>query len=101
MLVDSGFRRGSDVVKAIALGADAVMVGRSTLYGVAAGGFDGAARALEIYYEEIRRVMALLGCNTLAELGPQHLKIVDPNLFAEPPGRPPLRVVDDERGAAE
>jgi isopentenyl diphosphate isomerase/L-lactate dehydrogenase-like FMN-dependent dehydrogenase len=101
VLVDSGFRRGSDVVKAIALGADAVMVGRSTLYGVAAGGFDGAARALEIYHEEIRRVMALLGCSTLAELGPQHLKIVDPNLFGEPPGRPALRVVDDERGAAE
>ena len=78
VFVDSGFRRGSDVVKAIALGADAVMVGRSTLYGVAAGGFDGAARALQIYYEEISRVMALLGCNSLADLGPQYLKIVDP-----------------------
>src|SRR4029077_242659 len=59
---DSGFRRGSDVVKALALGADAVLVGRSTLYGVAAGGQDGAARALEIYREEISRVLALLGC---------------------------------------
>jgi len=78
VFVDSGFRRGSDVVKAIALGADAVMVGRSTLYGVAAGGFDGASRALQIYYEEISRVMALLGCNSLADLGPQYLKIVDP-----------------------
>lgn len=101
VFVDSGFRRGSDVVKAIALGADAVMVGRSTLYGVAAGGFEGAARALEIYYEEIRRVMALLGCNTLAELGPQYLKIVDPDLFSGAAGRPALHVVDDERGAAE
>jgi isopentenyl diphosphate isomerase/L-lactate dehydrogenase-like FMN-dependent dehydrogenase len=101
VFVDSGFRRGSDVVKAIALGANAVMVGRSTLYGVAAGGFDGAARALEIYYEEIRRVMALLGCSTLAELGPQCLKIADPDLFSDPSGRPALRVVDDERGAAE
>jgi len=101
IFVDSGFRRGSDLVKAIALGADAVMVGRSTLYGVAAGGFDGAARALEIYYEEIRRVMALLGCSTLAELGPQYLKIADPDLFSDPSGRPALRVVDDERGAAE
>lgn len=101
VFVDSGFRRGSDVVKAIALGADAVMVGRSTLYGVAAGGFDGAARALEIYHDEIRRVMALLGCNSLAELGPQCLKIVDPSLFSETSGRPVLRVVDDERGAAE
>jgi isopentenyl diphosphate isomerase/L-lactate dehydrogenase-like FMN-dependent dehydrogenase len=101
IFVDSGFRRGSDVVKAIALGADAVMVGRSTLYGVAAGGFEGAARALEIYYEEIRRVMALLGCSTLAELGPQYLKIVDPDLFSGATGRPALHVVDDERGAAE
>ena len=101
VFVDSGFRRGSDVVKAIALGADAVMVGRSTLYGVAAGGFDGAARALEIYYEEIRRVIALLGCNTLGELGPQCLKIVDPELFSGPSSRPALRVVGDERGAAE
>jgi (S)-mandelate dehydrogenase len=91
----SGFRRGSDVVKAIALGADAVMVGRSTLYGVAAGGFDGAARALEIYHEEIRRVMALLGCNTLDELGPQYLKIADPTLSPAAPGRPALRVVRD------
>jgi isopentenyl diphosphate isomerase/L-lactate dehydrogenase-like FMN-dependent dehydrogenase len=91
---DSGIRRGSDVVKAIALGADAVMVGRSTLYGVAAGGFDGAARALEIYHEEIRRVMALLGCNSLDELGPQYLKI-DPTLTQVPSGRPALRVVRD------
>ena len=95
VFVDSGFRRGSDVVKAIALGADAVMVGRSTLYGVAAGGFEGAARALEIYHEEIRRVMALLGCNTIAELGPQYLKIVDPTLTPTVPGRPALRVVRD------
>lgn len=78
---DSGFRRGSDVVKAIALGADAVMIGRSTLYGVAAGGFEGAARALEIYHEEIRRVMALLGCNSLSELGPHYLKFTDPSLI--------------------
>jgi isopentenyl diphosphate isomerase/L-lactate dehydrogenase-like FMN-dependent dehydrogenase len=82
VFVDSGFRRGTDVVKAIALGADAVMVGRSTLYGVAAGGFDGAARALEIYHDEIRRVLALLGCNSPAELGPRYLKIVDPSLLA-------------------
>ncbi len=88
VFVDSGFRRGSDVVKALALGANAVMVGRSTLYGVAAGGFDGAARALEIYREEISRVMALLGCNTLTELGPQYLKIIDPtvaSMMSKPP----------------
>jgi len=99
VFVDSGFRRGSEIVKAVAMGADAVMVGRSTLYGVAAGGFDGAARALEIYCEEIVRVMALLGCNSMAELGPQFLKIVDADLMPKAPGGPDLRVVAD--GAAE
>lgn len=101
VFVDSGFRRGSDVVKAIALGADAVMVGRSTLYGVAAGGFDGAARALEIYHEEIRRVMALLGCNTLAELGAQYLKIVDPTLMPAPSNRPGPHAASDAKDVAE
>ena len=54
------------------------MVGRSTLYGVAAAGEAGAARALEIFHEEIRRNMALLGVNTIGELGPQYLKFIDP-----------------------
>ena len=48
VIVDSGFRRGSDVVKALALGAHAVLIGRGTLYGVAAGGYDGAARAIQL-----------------------------------------------------
>jgi isopentenyl diphosphate isomerase/L-lactate dehydrogenase-like FMN-dependent dehydrogenase len=101
VFVDSGFRRGSDVVKAIALGADAVMIGRSMLYGLAAGGFDGAVRALEIYHEEIRRVLALLGCTTLADLGLQYLKIVDPVLVLTAPGRLPLHVDAGEKGVAE
>jgi isopentenyl diphosphate isomerase/L-lactate dehydrogenase-like FMN-dependent dehydrogenase len=73
VIVDSGFRRGSDIIKGIALGAKAVLVGRGTLYGTAAGGEAGAARALEIYREEIDRVMALTGVRTLSELGPQHV----------------------------
>jgi isopentenyl diphosphate isomerase/L-lactate dehydrogenase-like FMN-dependent dehydrogenase len=77
VFMDSGIRRGSDVVKALALGANAVMVGRSTLYGVAAGGEAGASRALEIYRDEIHRNMALLGCNTVNELGPQCLLFAD------------------------
>lgn len=77
VFMDSGIRRGSDVLKALALGATAVMVGRSTLYGVAAGGEAGAARALAIYRDEIHRNMALLGCNTLAEVGPQCLQLAD------------------------
>jgi isopentenyl diphosphate isomerase/L-lactate dehydrogenase-like FMN-dependent dehydrogenase len=100
VFVDSGFRRGTDVVKALALGANAVMVGRSTLYGVAAGGYDGAARALEIYREEIHRVLALLGCNRIADLGPQYLLFDDPRLRPNST-RPALRSVGDTKAIAE
>jgi isopentenyl diphosphate isomerase/L-lactate dehydrogenase-like FMN-dependent dehydrogenase len=65
---DSGFRRGTDVVKALALGARAIFVGRATLYGVAAGGEAGAARALAILFEEIDRTMALIGRPTIGEI---------------------------------
>ncbi|HEX6295732.1 MAG TPA: alpha-hydroxy acid oxidase [Burkholderiales bacterium] len=74
VLVDGGFRRGADVVKALALGADFVLLGRAVLYGVAAGGESGARQALEILKSEVDRVMALLGCNSVEELGPQHLR---------------------------
>jgi isopentenyl diphosphate isomerase/L-lactate dehydrogenase-like FMN-dependent dehydrogenase len=62
IMVDSGFRRGSDVVKALALGANAVLIGRATLYGTAVAGEAGAARAIEIYRDEIDRVLGLIGC---------------------------------------
>jgi len=75
VIVDSGFRRGSDVVKALALGAHAVLIGRATLYGVAAGGEAGANRALELMREEISRVMALLGVRSVEELGPELLHV--------------------------
>ena len=101
IFVDSGFRRGTDVVKALALGAHAVMVGRSTLYGVAAGGEDGAARALEIFREEISRVLALLGCCGIADLGPQYLQFVDPHLRPATLPRPELRSVADTKAAAK
>jgi (S)-mandelate dehydrogenase len=68
VLMDSGVRRGSDVIKALALGAKAVLVGRPTLYGTAAGGQAGAARAIEIFREEIDRAMAHLGCRGVAEI---------------------------------
>ena len=68
VIVDSGFRRGSDVVKALALGANAVMIGRPTLYGAAVAGEAGAARAIAIFREEINRIMALLGRNSVDEL---------------------------------
>jgi (S)-mandelate dehydrogenase len=73
-MVDSGFRRGSPIVKALALGADMVFVGRAALYGVAAAGEAGVDRALEILRSEVDRVLALLGCTSVGELGPHHLR---------------------------
>jgi (S)-mandelate dehydrogenase len=99
IFMDSGIRRGSDVIKALALGANAVMVGRSTLYGVAAGGEAGATRALEIYRDEIHRNMALLGCNTIEELGPQCLQFVDSQL-RPPSNSPALHVVDSKKAGS-
>jgi (S)-mandelate dehydrogenase len=71
LLIDSGFRRGTDVVKALALGAQAVMIGRATLYGLAADGEPGVDRALAMLTTEIDRVLGQLGCNAITELGPQ------------------------------
>ena len=73
VLVDGGFRRGSDVLKAIALGAHGVMIGRPALYGLAAGrrGRRGA-RARHCCASEMERALTLLGCRNLGELG-RHL----------------------------
>ena len=68
VLYDSGVRRGMDAVRALALGADGILVGRPTLFGVAAGGMDGARRILEIFRADIDRTMALIGARTLAEI---------------------------------
>jgi isopentenyl diphosphate isomerase/L-lactate dehydrogenase-like FMN-dependent dehydrogenase len=68
VMVDSGFERGSDVVKALALGARGVFVGRAPLWGVSAFGEPGASRALAILREEIDRVMAFAGCPDIASL---------------------------------
>ena len=74
VIVDSGFRRGTDVVKALALGADAVMIGRATLYGLAAAGELGVRRALEILTAEIDRCLGQLGVCSIEELGPHLLR---------------------------
>ncbi|MEX2643404.1 MAG: alpha-hydroxy acid oxidase [Acetobacterales bacterium] len=70
LIIDSGPRRGSDIVKAIACGADMVMSGRPTLWGSAVAGEKGAYRALEIFQAEMDRVMAQLGLNSVEEIGP-------------------------------
>lgn len=68
VFVDGGVRRGSDVVKALALGARAVLVGRPYLYGLAAAGQSGVERVLEILEEEMARTMSLLGCSDVRNL---------------------------------
>ena len=74
ILIDGGVRRGTDVIKALALGAQGVMLGRATLYGLAAGGEAGVARALEMLCTEADRTLGLLGCNSVSELGPVHVR---------------------------
>jgi len=73
LIIDGGFRRGSDVLKALALGAHGVMLGRATLYGLTAGGEAGARRALELLTTEIDRTLGHLGCRSVSELGPDLL----------------------------
>ncbi|HTR74509.1 MAG TPA: alpha-hydroxy acid oxidase [Solirubrobacterales bacterium] len=74
VLVDGGIRRGTDVAIALALGADAVLVGRPTAWGLAAAGSAGAERVLAILAAELELTLALLGVATPAELRPGHLR---------------------------
>lgn len=73
--VDTGILSGADIVAALALGADATLVGRAYLYGLMAGGERGVDRAVQILEREVRRTMALLGVSTVKELGPQHVRL--------------------------
>ena len=66
--LDGGVRRGSDIVKAIACGADGVLLGRATLFGAIAAGEAGAKRALEILEDELLRTMQLCGVKNLSEI---------------------------------
>lgn len=68
LLVDGGIRRGTDVLKAIALGAKAVLIGRPYLHGLAISGAEGVARVVEILREELKAVMALTGRRSIAEI---------------------------------
>jgi (S)-mandelate dehydrogenase len=73
LLIDSGYRRGTDIAKALCLGASAVLIGRPVLYGVAAGGEPGASHALGLLTSELDRTLAQLGCRSIRELGPRFL----------------------------
>ena len=76
VLLDGGIRRGTDMAKALALGARACMIGRPYLYGLAAAGQAGVADAIRILVTELRRTMALMGCTRVADLGRRCVKIV-------------------------
>ncbi|HWH82381.1 MAG TPA: alpha-hydroxy acid oxidase [Burkholderiaceae bacterium] len=90
VMLDSGVRRGTDVLKALALGARMVFVGRPAMYGLAVGGRAGAAHALRILQREIDVDLALLGCRDLRSLGRQHVVAsgslpLQPSALAEKP----------------
>jgi isopentenyl diphosphate isomerase/L-lactate dehydrogenase-like FMN-dependent dehydrogenase len=91
IMVDGGFRRGTDVIKALALGADMVFVGRAPIYGLAARGEAGVRHAIQLLRAEIDRVLALLGCVSIKELGPQFLRL--PAREAPPPRAAPLTLL--------
>lgn len=75
VLMDSGIRRGSDIVKAICLGARAVLCGRAFAYGLAAGGEAGVARALEILRSDMERCLKLLGCRSVDALNESYARM--------------------------
>jgi isopentenyl diphosphate isomerase/L-lactate dehydrogenase-like FMN-dependent dehydrogenase len=68
VIIDSGFRRGSDALKALALGANAIMLGRAARWGLAAFGTPGVQRLLEIIQTELVQASAKAGCSTLASI---------------------------------
>jgi len=75
VLMDGGIRSGSDIVKALCLGARAVLVGRAYAYGLGAGGGAGVARAVEILRSDLARTLKLLGCASISELGPSYVEV--------------------------
>ena len=77
LIVDGGIRRGSDVVKALALGATSCMIGRAYLYGLAAGGEKGVKHALNLLQDEIKRTLILLGCPDVKNLNRSYLRRTD------------------------
>jgi L-lactate dehydrogenase (cytochrome) len=75
VLLDGGIRRGSDIVKALCLGARAVMVGRAYAYGLGAAGGAGVARAIEILRADLVRTLKLLGCASVAKLDRSYIDV--------------------------
>ena len=75
--MDGGLRRGTDVFKALALGADAVMIGRPVLWGLAYAGEEGVRQVIDLLTQELRLCMALAGCPTLSAITRRHVTTRD------------------------
>jgi L-lactate dehydrogenase (cytochrome) len=75
VLLDGGVRRGSDIVKALCLGARAVLIGRAYAYGLAAAGEAGVTRAIEILRADLLRTLKLLGCPSIGSLDPSYVDV--------------------------
>lgn len=84
VMVDGGVRRGGDVLKALALGADFVFVGRPFLFAAAVGGEAGVSHSIKLLATEVDRNMTLLGIDKLADMSPDFLRELFPPLFVKP-----------------
>jgi glycolate oxidase len=84
LIVDSGFRRGTDAIKALALGATLVAFGRTVLWGLAVGGADGVQKVLRLLNEELVINMKLAGQRSISQLTPNAIRRIDPSGFAVP-----------------
>ena len=86
--VDGGIKRGTDIVKALALGAKGVGLGRAPLFALGAGGQAGVERMLEILKAETETAMRLLGCERIEELSPRHVntRVLEQEIYDGEPG---------------
>jgi isopentenyl diphosphate isomerase/L-lactate dehydrogenase-like FMN-dependent dehydrogenase len=97
VIVDGGFCRGTDVVKAIAVGADLVGLGRMQCYALAAGGQAGVVRMLELVEDEVQRCLGLLGVTRFAELDRSYLHPAPPANVPHVLSAFPLLKIEDYR----
>jgi glycolate oxidase len=95
VLLDGGICRGTDIVKAIALGADLVGIGRMQCYALAAGGQAGVVRLLELLEDEVRRCLGLLGATSFAELDRTFLHTAAPTNMPHALSAFPLLKIED------
>ena len=75
-MLDTGIMSGADIVAALALGADFALIGRAYLYGLMAGGREGVDRTIQILEKDMTRTMALLGVSKVADLNPDHVRLL-------------------------